>query len=114
MVGIGPKAVYRGARTSLDAHQTPALPVDLTRQIHDTNLHILEAYAVWPRRTPRARGEALESLVEVFLRKFLPNRHFGLFFEMDWREVSGNFPMATTSRQWLLARPPRSRAKSVW
>ncbi len=81
--------------------------VDLnTPKSMNTNLHILEAYARLAKADPKGPvGEALESLVEVFLRHIvLPNRHFGLFFEMDWREVSGNLSYGhDIEGSWLLA-----------
>lgn len=71
----------------------------------NTNLHVLEAYAELAHQDPRGPVvEALESLVNVFLDKIiLPNRHFGLFFDNAWNEVSGNISYGhDIEGSWLL------------
>lgn len=72
----------------------------------NTNLHVLEAYSDLVRQAPGgAVSEALDSLLQVFLdRIILPSGHFGLFFEMDWREVSGCTSYGhDIEGSWLLA-----------
>jgi len=57
----------------------------------NTNLHVLEAYSLLSLHAPgTAVKSALQDLIKVFLHKILrPDQHFGLFFDMDWKEVSG-------------------------
>ena len=56
----------------------------------NTNLHIMEAYSELAMNYKnKAVMEALESVVRIFLGKIIrPNRHFGLFFDMDWNPES--------------------------
>jgi mannobiose 2-epimerase len=71
----------------------------------NTNLHILEAYSELVHVDPSEPvKEALENLVNVFMKKIiLPNRHFGLFFDNAWNEVSGNISYGhDIEGSWLL------------
>ncbi len=71
----------------------------------NTNLHILEAYSLLAQYDPAGPViESLESLLNVFLEKIImPNRHFGLFFDMEWNEVSGNISYGhDIEGSWLL------------
>jgi mannobiose 2-epimerase len=71
----------------------------------NTNLHVLEAYAELAKQDPKGPVvEALESLVNIFLDKIIrPNRHFGLFFDHSWNEVSGNISYGhDIEGSWLL------------
>ncbi len=76
-----------------------------TPKTMNTNLHILEAYSELAQYDPAGPViEALESLVKVFLEKIiLPNRHFGLYFDMAWNEVSGKISYGhDIEGSWLL------------
>lgn len=80
--------------------------VDLnTPKSMNTNLHVLEAYSDLALHEPAGPVvESLEILLEVFLQKIiLPNRHFGLFFDLEWNEVLGNISYGhDIEGSWLL------------
>jgi mannobiose 2-epimerase len=108
----GRDRVEGGYLDALGADWTPVEDTRLsdkdlnTPKTMNTNLHILEAYSKLASADPGgAVIEALENLVEVFLGKILmPNRHFGLFFDQAWHEVSGKISYGhDIEGSWLLA-----------
>jgi cellobiose epimerase len=77
-----------------------------TPKTMNTNLHVLEAYTTLARCAPSVRlVRALEELSEVFLSRIIrPDGHFGLFFEMGWKEVSGTVSYGhDIEGAWLLS-----------
>lgn len=79
-----------------------------TPKTMNTNLHVMEAFSGLIQNNPVRDAtviEALESLAKVFLEKIiLPNRHFGLFFDMNWNEVSGKISFGhDIEGSWLLS-----------
>jgi len=61
-----------------------------TPKTMNTNLHVMEAYSALALHTGSKKViKALENLVNVFIdRIIMQNSHFGLFFDMDWKEAS--------------------------
>jgi mannobiose 2-epimerase len=74
----------------------------------NTNLHVLEAYTNLLRVSGDAQRErvrtALESLLRVTLERIVNrNWHFNLFFEKDWRSLTGNISYGhDIEGSWLL------------
>jgi cellobiose epimerase len=107
----GRDTVEGGYIDALGADWTPVEDTRLsekdlnTPKTMNTNLHVLEAYSELALVDPAGPViEALESLVKVFLEKIiLPNRHFGLFFDIAWNEVSGRISYGhDIEGSWLL------------
>jgi mannobiose 2-epimerase len=76
-----------------------------TPKTMNTNLHVMEAFScLGGYYRDNKVIDALENLVEVFLTKIiLSNRHFGLFFGMDWKEASGKISFGhDIEGSWLL------------
>ena len=80
----------------------------------NTNLHVMEAYTNLYRTLPlvfpdakeiRAQvGTALSDLVQITVNKILqPNAHLGMFFDMDWKPLSGEISYGhDIEASWLL------------
>jgi mannobiose 2-epimerase len=71
----------------------------------NTNLHVLEAYTNLARVSGNERvRKALETLLHITLDKIINrNRHFELFFDMDWHTLNGDISYGhDIEGSWLL------------
>ncbi len=85
-----------------------------TPKTMNTNLHVMEAFSTLAGYYGDSKvKESLENLVEVFLSKIiLKDRHFGLFFDMDWNEVSGKISFGhDIEGSWLLTEAAKVTGK---